>query len=508
MQKSLKINQQFQEFFKANAEKDNISLSEAPSQMWLKKGQEKALKTFHIAAEKVLAYKDFLKKHKIDHTKIKSFKDFTKVPTTDKEGYLMKYSLKDLSLNGDISKTNVISSSSGSTGHPFYWPRLIEQDLNIAKSLEVLYVNNFSIQSNSTLLIISLGMGVWTAGEMMYSSGKLIAQKGYPMTVMSPGIHLDEILKILKIVAPHYNQTFIIGYPAFVKDIVDSANNEGINLDSLHLKTLVGGEVFTEHWREYIYKNAKMTNQYKDITSVLGSSEGGIVGIETPLSVYIRKMIFKNSKLNKELFNSNHIPSVVQFNPVGRFIETVKNELILTNFGGLPLIRYNTKDSGGILEFDHILKIFKKQGINKDDITKELSNVTLWTFPFAYLFGRSNVMATIYAVNIYPENIKPALLDMKLKEEVTSRFAMKTNENKDMDQQLEIYVELSRNKKESATLREKVHELILKKIKRSNSEFKKLTETVVRKNLVKVILRPFQDRDYFSSDKQKYVINP
>jgi len=208
------------------------------------------------------------------------------------------------------------------------------------------------------------------------------------------------------------------------------------------------------------------------------------------------------------LFNSEHIPSVVQFNPVGRFIEALKDELVLTNLGGLPLVRYNTKDAGGIMPFDRVMEILVEQGVSKDKVSEALADVSLWTFPFAYLFGRSNVMATIYAVNVYPENIKPALLDEKLRGQVTSRFAMKTAENEKMDQQLEIYVELSRGQQESADLENQVHEMIVQSIKKANGEFNKLTESVTRADLVKVILRPFQDRNYFSSDKQKYVLKP
>ena len=507
MKKQLNPNELFQEFLSINAVQDNIALSKAPSSMWINKGKEFALKTFHIAAEKVPAYKKFLQKNSIDHTKVRTFENYTKVPTTDKESYLMKYPLNELCLNGDISKANIISSSSASSGNPFYWPRLVEQDLSIARVLEVLYVNNFSIQSKSTLVLITLGMGVWTAGEMMFSSAKLISQKGHPMTVMSPGINLDEILKILKNVAPFYEQTFIIGYPAFVKDIIDSANNELIDLKSLKLKTLVGGEVFTESWREYIQKNAKMSNKYMDITSVLGSSEGGIVGIETPLSVYIRKQIYKKPKINFTLFNSEKIPSVVQFNPMNKFIEQVNKELVLTNLGGLPLIRYNTKDFGGVLSFDAILEGFNKEGIDKEEINQEIKQGSIWTLPFAYLFGRSNVMATIYAVNVYPENIKPALLDNKMKGQITSRFAMRTIEDKNKDQCLEIYIELGKGKKAKDIMVKELHELIIKNLKKSNSEFNKLNETVSRSNLIKINLKSFQDQQYFTSDKQKYVIN-
>ena len=57
--------EQFKEFFNANAEQDNIALSKAPGAMWMGKGQENAIKTFHIAAETVPAYKDFLRQHNI-----------------------------------------------------------------------------------------------------------------------------------------------------------------------------------------------------------------------------------------------------------------------------------------------------------------------------------------------------------------------------------------------------------------------------------------------------------
>jgi len=50
--------------------------------------------------------------------------------------------------------------------------------------------------------------------------------------------------------------------------------------------------------------------------------------------------------------------------------------------------------------------------------------------------------------------------------------------------------------------------MIVQSIKKANGEFNKLTESVTRADLVKVILRPFQDRNYFSSDKQKYVLKP
>src|SRR5258708_5990948 len=87
-----------------------------------KDGEKKALQLFHKAAEHVPAYKKFLKKHHINPHTISSYNEFQKVPFTDKKNYLDIYPFEELVWNGKISNNFVISSSSGTTGRPYYWP--------------------------------------------------------------------------------------------------------------------------------------------------------------------------------------------------------------------------------------------------------------------------------------------------------------------------------------------------------------------------------------------------
>ncbi len=495
----------FQTYYTSDPTKDEVALQKAPPAMWDEKGKEFALKSFQIVAERVPAYKDFLKKHSVDSTKITTYEAFQEVPLTDKESYLMQYPLDQLCLDGNLSQTNIISSSSGSSGKPFYWPRLLDQDLGIAKILELLYIKNFAIDHVSTLLLDNLGMGVWTAGEMMLSSGKTIAAKGYPLTVMSPGIDLGETIKILRNVAPYYEQVFIIGYPAFVKDIIDLAITEGIDIAKMKLKVLVGGEVHTESWRDYVFKHAQLNHEFKDITSVLGSSEGGIVGVETPMSVYLRRACYKQPKLHTQFFGHDTLPSIVQFNPLTKFIEAVDHELVLTNLGGIPLVRYNTKDRGGLLTITEIIGHLAKAGISQEVINKAIGSAP-WSLPFAYLFGRSNLTATIYAVNVYPESIKSILLAPEFQGKITGRFAMQTSEDEKSNQYLEFFVELGPKHQNGDVDEQYLAKYITDHLKTVNSEFRKLTESVTRPGLVQVHNRPFQDRKYFSSDKQKFII--
>src|ERR1700751_5472933 len=86
-------------------------------------GQRKALKTFHQAATRVPAYKDFLDKNSINPKKIKTLSDFANVPTVTKENYLRLYPLKDLMWDGNEFNGDFISVSSGSSGEPFFWLR-------------------------------------------------------------------------------------------------------------------------------------------------------------------------------------------------------------------------------------------------------------------------------------------------------------------------------------------------------------------------------------------------
>jgi phenylacetate-CoA ligase len=88
-----------------------------------KRGQKQALKTFHMVAARVPAYKDFLKKSDIDPKLIKNFEDFQKLPLITKENYLRQYPMHKLMWDGDKFNGDIISVSSGSTGEPYLWLR-------------------------------------------------------------------------------------------------------------------------------------------------------------------------------------------------------------------------------------------------------------------------------------------------------------------------------------------------------------------------------------------------
>jgi hypothetical protein len=66
----------YADFFAWPIERSRRILETTPPEVWEREGQKRALQIFHATAERVPAYKDFLKKHKINHEKVRTIADF------------------------------------------------------------------------------------------------------------------------------------------------------------------------------------------------------------------------------------------------------------------------------------------------------------------------------------------------------------------------------------------------------------------------------------------------
>src|SRR5690242_18323931 len=124
----------------------------------------KAFELFKLASVSVPAYKDFLKKNHTDPKKIKTFIDFQKVPLTTKANYIDQYNFKDRCWDGDIQDMHMISTSSGTTGEPHFWPRNLQNEIDGAYIHELIFREIFNIRKKRTLFINGFAIGNWIAG--------------------------------------------------------------------------------------------------------------------------------------------------------------------------------------------------------------------------------------------------------------------------------------------------------------------------------------------------------
>ena len=462
----------------------------------MQKSEANAIAIFQEAAKRVPAYKDFLKKHKINPSKIKTIEDFKTLPLVDKKNYLTKYPLPMLCWDGDMFSNQIISVSSGSTGEPFFWPRGAQQDIEGAEMHEQIYRDIFQADQKSTLVVVCFSMGTWIAGTFTTACTVQVANGEYRINAITPGLEKQEIIKAVKSLSPLYEQTVLAGYPPFIKDVIDEGSRAGIKWKKIHTKFLWAGESFSEEWRSYVLRLVGSRNPYFDSVNVYGTADAAMLGHETPVSITLRHIYNRRKHAREEVFGTEILPSLVQYYPEKRYFEAVNNELVFTANSGIPLIRYNIHDTGGVLSYEDVVGPVQAQ-FDKD-VAQQHINKLNWSLPFVYLNGRKDFTATIYAVNIYPENVKAALVDPKMRSWVTGRFTMATKYYSDMDQYFEINVEMAKGVEAEEDYQSLAQSTIIKKLMSLNGEFSKLHSAIGDKAEPIIHLVPYGDQRYFA----------
>lgn len=471
------------------------------------KAKIKFLKLFHQAAEKVPAYKKFLKENKIDHQNIVTWHDWQKIPLIDKSNYLNKYSLEDLCWQESFHKQSMISVSSGSSGDPFFWFRSSWQEFEASLQHEMLFKEFFQIDNKTTLLIVCFSMGMYVAGVLTQNCGMRLSQKNYPLTVISPGINIEEISSLINKLGNKYDQIILAGYPPFLKDIIDVGLKNNIRWDEFNLKFLFAGEGFSEKWRLEIMEKSGCKNKIYDSFSLYGSADANILAHETPVTIYLRQLALADKKIKDILFfQMVNIPGLFQYNPLSKYFEQVDNELVFSSDGSIPLLRYNIKDEGKVIPFEEMRKKLGENGINI--LNKNSKNsISVWNLPFLELVGKKSAII-LYGLLIYPDNIKKGLEDDRIKKYVSGRFTLEKIYDNNKNYYLEINIELMENIKISNKDKNTIQKIVIESLRATNFEFNKLFESMGEKVLPKIEFWDYNNSNYFSRlGKQSWIIN-
>ena len=457
------------------------------------------------------AYNRFLNKNKFDYKKVNSWEGFKNVPITDKKNYLQKYPFEDLCWDGNLNKPLVYTSTSGTTGEPFYFVRSQQLDWEYSVIIEHFLNLNKKYINKTTLVINCFGMGVWIGGVMTYKAYEIAANRSnYPISIITPGISKKDIFNALKNLAPKYECVIIIGYPPFVKDIVDEAPNHGIDLKKLNIRIQFAAEAITEHFRDFLAEKTGIKNPYLDFMSIYGSADIGAMGFETSTSILIRRLAQENKELFHDIFTPiNKTPTLAQFIPQFINFEGLDGKVVLTSDSALPLIRYSIGDNGGVFSFDEVNKKLKKHGI---DIYKEAKKLgiedSISQLPFVFVYERANLSVTFFGINIYPEWLRDCLLERGISSYVTGKFTLFSNHDKNHNQILEINIEKKTNAKLDSGTKRKIESKIFEALQNDSSEFRELTDKIGQRAHPRIHFMENGDKDYFPSGiKQRWVKN-
>lgn len=425
---------------------------------------------FHTMVETVPAYRSFIAAHGLVPRDIKTLADFRRLPLMTKQNYMHAYALEERCHNGDLARCDMLAVSSGSTGVPMIWPRSVAHELDIAYRFEQVF-SAFKAHKRSTLAIVCFAMGSWVGGMFTTACCRHLAAKGFPITTVTPGNKKDEIFRVVNELGPHYVQIVLLGYPPFIKDVVDSGRVAGVVWSRYSPKLVFAGEVFSEEWRELVCERIGASDPATSTASLYGTADGGVLGNETPLSIKIRKFFASQPDLAREVFGESRLPALVQYDPLSRYFETHNGTLVVSGDNGVPLLRYHIADQGGIIAYDEMRRIVT----NVDgDQAGEMFNTDkheTWALPFVYLFGRADFTVSFFGANIYPENISVGLEQPTVREWVTGKFVLQVMETDDRNEALNVTVELLPGVRGDATKSGVIADAVMQQLRRLNSEF-------------------------------------
>lgn len=427
------------------------------------------LELFHRTVESVPAYRRFLASEGIDPASIRTRADFKNLPHTTRESYVQRYPLPERCRDGRLESCDMVAASSGSTGKPTYWPRDRQDEVGIAWRFEQVFADSFRVAERATLAVVCFALGTWVGGMFTASCCRILAQKGYPVTTVTPGANREEIFRAVEELGRHFDQVVLLGYPPFLKDVVDEGALRGVEWPRYRVKLVLAGEVFSESWRELMASRLGADDLLGFAASIYGTADAGVLAVESRLSVAIRRWLASRPERSRQLFGEGRMPTLAQYHPASRAFEAVDRQLLFSGDNGAPLIRYNILDTGGVIEFDEMRSRLAEWGCELDVAAPDLTPVR--ELPFVYVFGRSDFTVSFYGANIYPENISVALEVAPVRDLVTGKFVLQALEEETGDRALCIAVELAQEQRASDTARDAIAESVRQTLLRLNSEF-------------------------------------
>jgi phenylacetate-CoA ligase len=454
-----------------------------------------ALALFHDVAATVPAYKAFLTESGINPASIQKLEDFQKLPLLTKDNYLRRHSLVELCRNGQLSRCDMIAVSSGSTGKPTFWPRFLTDELQITTRFEQIFHDSFYADTRRTLAVICFTLGTWVGGMYTTNCCRYLASKGYPITVVTPGNNKEEIFRVVQELGGLFEQVVLLGYPPFLKDVIDTGIARGVEWQHYQIKMVMAGEVISEEWRSLVGERVGAKNSCYDSACLYGTADAGVLGNETPLSICIRRFLADCPEASRTLFGESRLPTLVQYDSLQRFFEVENRTLLFSGDNGIPLVRYHIADTGGIIPYEKMLKFLASWGFDPIAALQQQGIRGIRSLPFVYVFGRSDFTVSYFGANIYPENVTVGLEQPQIREWVTGKFVLQVKEDADKNRFLSVVVELAPGVEGSEEKREAIAASILSQVLRLNSEFANYVPKEYQ--MPQVSLAPTGDPEYF-----------
>jgi len=465
-----------------------LALSAASLQPLLARiGMLRAHAAFIKAQDRCPAYQDFLRAESYAQ---RGRWELARLPVMTKENYVKKYTLEQRCYDGRIPATGVvIDESSGSSGLPNNWVRSAEEREDVKRILQLNY--QLIYRDEGCLLLNCFALGPWATGMNVSMS---LVDVGILKSIGPDQTKLENTLALF---GPNYRY-LVFGYPPFIKQFVDSTQLE---LETFQLDLIVGGEGISEGLRTHLLK------YFRTVISSYGASDLEInIGVETELTIGLRRLCTKDRRLCEQLFGRESAPMIFQYNALDYIIESNEAGELLFTIGrqtsAAPKLRYNLRDLGGVMTHRQLGDRLAENDINIGELANRQSK-----FPILYVFGRGDLTVPFYGAKVYPTDVEDIISAHPLLVKQINSFQLVSYEDEQINRRLKIHLETTSDFAGELPSPDELRNIFLAGLCNCNQDFREVTKMFDPSALEIAIhaygTGPFQGRDI--RIKNKYI---
>ncbi len=413
------------------------------------------------------------------------------LPITTKDNYVRKYSLVDRCYYGKLPSAGVvIDESSGSSGVPNNWVRSAEEREDVKRILQLNY--QLIYRDSGCILLNCFALGPWATGMNVSMS---LVDVGI---LKSIGPDQKKLENSLELFGADYRY-LIFGYPPFIKSFVDTT---GLDLRKYRMDLIVGGEGISEPLRTHLLQ------YFQTVISSYGASDLEInIGVETDLTINLRRLCMKDRNLSQMLFGRELPPMIFQYNALDYIVETTPDGELVFSIGrqtsAAPKLRYNLHDLGGVMTHAQLRERLASNGIDISQLARLQSR-----FPVLFVYGRSDLTVPFYGAKVYPTDLEEIInADLNLARQFNS-FQISSYEDEAINRRLKICLETVKNFPGPLAPTEQLHQTMFEGLCRVNQDFREVTKmfdrSCVELEIYEFETGPFKGRDI--RVKNKYVV--
>jgi phenylacetate-coenzyme A ligase PaaK-like adenylate-forming protein len=450
-------------------------------------GMLRAHAVFLKAKDHCPAYRAFLESEGVSKNGRWKLSD---LPITTKDNYVKKYSLTDRCYYGKLPPAGVvIDESSGSSGVPNNWVRSADEREDVKRILQLNY--QLIYRDSGCILLNCFALGPWATGMNVSMS---LVDVGI---LKSIGPDQKKLENSLELFGTNYRY-LIFGYPPFIKSFVDTTE---LDLKKYRMDLIVGGEGISEPLRTHLLQ------YFQTVISSYGASDLEInIGVETELTINLRRLCMKDRELSQLLFGRELPPMIFQYNALDYIIETTADRELVFTIGrqtsAAPKLRYNLHDLGGVVTHAQLREKLASHGIDIFQLAGPQSR-----FPILFIYGRSDLTVPFFGAKVSPTDLQEIINgDPDLATQINS-FQISSYEDEAINRRLKIRLETVKDLARQLAPREQLHQTMFEGLCRVNQDFREVTKmfdrSCVELEIYEFETGPFKERDI--RVKNKYV---